>query len=163
MTSLLFLEPIGWLCDLDGNYQPAKVERLAGLAVRKCIVVNQGGPACRAAGWGKHYPTMRSVSRNFLRLATAIGSTLYICWVYERNGIVLHAPMRECDWGHDLAWRMPNPGMLQAAMSDYQANPADCLLLAESTDGRGAAQAASIAHLRPTDFFTPQQLSLGVL
>jgi HAD superfamily hydrolase (TIGR01662 family) len=138
-------------------------------------VTNQGGPACRHAGWGDDkYPTVTEVLRRLYSIEQKLVMLdfPYICWVYiDKRGNV-HLPPVESqidkatnnhvlsvDPGLDPNWRKPNPGMLLAAMRHYDIAASDTVYVGNGPEDAQAAEAAGVAYRHAGDFFMPEDLA----
>lgn len=53
----------------------------------------------------------------------------------------------------DDPWRKPGPGMLRAALRDYDVSAEDALFVGDMDSDRGAAEAAGVPYMDAADFF----------
>ena len=119
------------------------------------VATNQGGPACRDAGWGDHYPALAQVESRYGALAAQLGARLYMSLIYidKSGGIYIPAGLPADDPRLSLSWRKPQPGMLRQAMLDAGALPQNTLFIGDSPDDQAAARAAGCAFIFAQKFF----------
>jgi HAD superfamily hydrolase (TIGR01662 family) len=124
------------------------------------LVTNQGGPACRDAGWGDHFPTLEQIRRRLKAISETISRTalttplVYIAWGYKtKNGDYIYPKdIKEFEKRPD--WRKPEPGMILRAMEFKRAKPEDTLMVGDSEDDRKAAEAAGCDFMLACEFFS---------
>lgn len=120
------------------------------------IATNQGGPACKDAGLGSHYPTSDQVLDRIMAIVQDIEGIINqevrceICWLYKSpDGQLLlpnHVKMRDMKAWEQL--RKPNPGLLLRLMAFYNVEPVDTVMIGDSDDDEAAALAAGITFIR---------------
>lgn len=132
-------------------------------SVNVAFITNQGGPACRRAGWefSDTFPTQVGVQARLDNLMKQIYDlrdmrpSLYVAWVYQaKNGDVFGLAGRvkdESDKKRALYWRKPGPGMILQACLDSSTNPANTLMIGDRPEDRGAAEAAGVAFRHVDD------------
>lgn len=107
------------------------------------LATNQGGPACRDAGWGDKYPSLAEVEWRYGRLAGQLGARLYMSLVYQgRGGLIIPSGLAAGDPRLNPAWRKPAPGTLIQAMRDAGVHPHDTLMVGDRPEDQQAAAAA---------------------
>jgi len=133
------------------------------------IATNQGGPACRDAGWptSKKYPSYGHVV-NFYRLVAQrmennANRGLYIAMAYKTQSgeILVPAHVMSSSRQLDPSWRKPEPGMILAAQRDarwaslmsrrFDGN--NTLMVGDSDADRLAAEAAGVHFAWAWDYF----------
>lgn len=162
-AKLIIFDADGTLCDRDtGALLPDVAPVLALLThpgVRNrpalAIATNQGGPACRDAGWGTHFPALRDVEERYARLAEQFGARLYVAlsFVTKQNEVILPHGLSPDDPRARLDWRKPQPGMLLQAMEDAGVSPADTLMIGDRPEDQEAARAAGCAFIWAQGYF----------
>ena len=163
------------LFDLDKTLVPFNKDELYPQAIdllkeaAECgpiaIVTNQGGPACRDAGWGDKFPTVEDVTRRLLRIRDKIEKLtsqrifIYYCLVYKNKDGQLMWPEFLSHYGTpnyappipgqaDPSWRKPNPGMIEQAIIDNAVPRANVIFYGDSDDDEGAALAAGVKFVK---------------
>jgi phosphoglycolate phosphatase-like HAD superfamily hydrolase len=118
------------------------------------FATNQGGPACRDAGWGEKYPTLTEVERKYAALANSMGARLYMSLIYQGNdGYIVPRGLSTTDPRLNPQWRKPAPGMLIQAMRDAGASPAATLMVGDRPEDAQAAAAAGCYFQWSQKFF----------
>jgi HAD superfamily hydrolase (TIGR01662 family) len=160
-----------YIFDLDGTLAERDSTRLLpGVAewfaahpdAITAIATNQGGVACRLAGWGDHYPTEADVLERAHAVAKKLGIfplLVGISYAYQtKAGQWLDGDMPQVEvtdtwiaWQRD--WRKPSPGMLLAAMRYVNVRPHNTIMVGDRDEDRAAAEAAGCAFTWAEDFF----------
>lgn len=120
------------------------------------IATNQGGPACRDAGWGDHFPALAEVEERYGRLAASIpGCRLYMSLIFQAKSgeIIAPAGLLPDDPRLNPEWRKPKSGMILQAMADLGASSADTRFVGDSEEDRLAAEAAGVMFFHASTFF----------
>lgn len=147
----------GTLCDrATGEFLPGVREGLQDVWGDIAIATNQGGPACRDAGWGDHFPTLAEVEERYGRLAASIpGCRLYMSLTYlARDGrMIVPAGLPPDDPRLNPEWRKPRPGMILQAMADFGAVAKDTVFVGDSEEDKQAAKAAGVMFFHASQFF----------
>jgi len=129
------------------------------------ICTNQGGPACRDAGWGDKFPTVEDVAWRLIKIRDRIEKLtgqrvfIYYCLVYKNKDGQLMWPEFLSHYGTDNYdppipgqadpnWRKPNPGMILQAMKDFGAIPTMTTMYGDSADDEGAALSAGVKFVK---------------
>lgn len=131
-------------------------------SVNVAFITNQGGPACRRAGWefSDTFPTMIAVQYRLDNLMKIVYDllgrrpSLYVAWIYQdKAGRVydLSGLVAKEDIKKRLFWRKPGPGMILQACLDSSTNPANTLMIGDRPEDRGAAEAAGVAFRHVDD------------
>ncbi len=122
------------------------------------LATNQGGPACRDAGWGDKYPTLDEVLVKYESIADKLNAILYMSLAYQlyRTGSwVFPNGLSETDPRWNPSWRKPNNGMLLQAMKDFGSVTA--VMVGDRHEDRIAAQSTPGCEFVWADsFFEPQ-------
>lgn len=155
-ADLVILDADGTLCHRDtGAVLPLAVEIWKAAPRAIAIATNQGGPACKAAGWdnpakGRKYPTLAAVEEKYRHLADRLNAKLYMSLAYQtRDGEWIYpAGLERKDPRLQHEWRKPAPGMLIAAMSFYRATPGRTIFIGDSDEDEAAAVAAGVHFIR---------------
>lgn len=127
----------------DLNLELVKKLQTFSERIQVALITNQGGPACRDAGWAtsEKYPGFREVQTRMEQIATTLQQTigrqvrLYICYAFmsKQGEILLPAALKDqlhrIDWA---SWRLPGPGMLLQAQYDAGVkDPLRCLFVGD--------------------------------
>jgi HAD superfamily hydrolase (TIGR01662 family) len=152
-----------YIFDLDGTLAERDSTRLLpGVAewfaahpdTLTAIATNQGGVACRLAGWGEQYPRKSSVSLRVHSVAQRFGipqKRVLISYAYQSKAGDWLIFGKGISWSQD--WRKPAPGMLLAAMSRAGVAPHNTIMVGDRDEDRAAAEAAGCAFAWAEDFF----------
>ena len=131
--------------------------RLADYTGHLALTTNQGGPACRDAGWknSKSYPTMAEVSTRCQAFADILEARLYIAFAYVTGrGKVLIPKGLDPDSGPaQRNWRKPGPGMIRQASKDCGVAGEAVLMVGDRPEDQAAAQNAGVAFMWADVFF----------
>jgi histidinol phosphatase-like enzyme len=155
-----------YLFDIDGTLIDWKTgEFLPGVldwfgdkrGAEVALVTNQGGPACRDAGWGTKYPTLEDTLAKYSAIADKLNAMLYISLAFQSNGGGWWYPndIQENDERIKRSWRKPSNGMLVQAMKDFRATTA--VMVGDRDEDRLAAESTpGCSFIWAKDFFVPQ-------
>jgi FMN phosphatase YigB (HAD superfamily) len=128
------------------------------------LVSNQGGPACHDAGWGnssRQYPEYNEVLvrlqliKEDLEAIVDSEVKLYTCFAYKGKDGTIYLPEALKSQRNTVNWeymRKPGPGMIEQAMADFKVNFTETLMVGDSVDDQGAAEAARVTFMWVTDF-----------
>lgn len=157
---LTIFDADGTLIDrTSGEFLPGVWEGLLNTFGDIAIATNQGGPACRDAGWGDHFPTLAEVEERYGRLAASIpGCRLYMSLVFHtkswRDGeCIVPNGLPPDDPRLNPEWRKPKPGMILQAMADFGAAPNETRFVGDSEEDLQAAKAAGVMFFHAREFF----------
>ena len=157
---LIIFDADGTLIDREsGQWLPNVLGTIAALpkGTRLAVATNQGGPACRDAGWAwsGQFPALAEVEARYTAVAETIGARLYMALAYKSSKGDWYVPtaVQEDDPRLQRHWRKPSPGMLVAAMSDTAVGPMGTLMVGDGEDDRLAAGAVGCAFMWAKDFF----------
>lgn len=164
MAELAIFDLDGTLADRDSvEIYPEMADllrSLAGQGVKIALATNQGGPACRNAGWSwsANFPSYDEVQARLELICSEIEAItgqpphLEVCWAYRTKAGQLIFPdaivLLVGDVVHWESLRKPNPGMLLAAMEWAGATPDATTMYGDSDDDEAAATAAGIKFVR---------------
>jgi hypothetical protein len=98
------------------------------------IATNEGGPACRDAGWSQsdRFPTVGKVMARAMKFKLLIGAKLaLVSLAYQtKNGNWLYPKgLAENDERLLRGWRKPAPGMLLTIAKEFSASPEQFLVV----------------------------------
>jgi HAD superfamily hydrolase (TIGR01662 family) len=126
------------------------------------LVTNQGGPACREAGWpwSNNFPSLDVVNRRLEMVVKEVSwaalhsPLIYVAYAFRlKDGRVIY-PVGIKEHLKDENLRKPCPGMILRAMSFKRIkNPADVLMVGDRPEDQQAAEAAGVAFSWNFDFF----------
>lgn len=160
MQPLLIFDVDGTLADRESGQLLSGVQQFFALLPHArnrpvvALATNQGGPACRDAGWGDRYPSLAEVEHRYGQLAAQMGARLYMSLVYQaRGGLIIPAGLATDDPRLNPAWRKPAPGMLVQAMRDAGVRPRDALMIGDRPEDQQAAAAAGCYFQWSQKFF----------
>lgn len=125
-----------------------------GLKYWRTIVRKQGGDIGdpNQNGW-----TIESTLEAVNQVANEIDAKAYLSFAYKsQEGNWSPTPTGAEDdprWSQE--WRKPNPGMLKQAMIDADATPDQTVMIGNSNDDLGAAEAAGIDYISVEEFLPP--------
>ena len=118
------------------------------------LATNQGGPACRDAGWGDKYPTLEDTVAKYEAIADRLNAILYMSLAYKNKSNCFYYPL-----GIDLddrrlrpSWRKPGNGMLLQAMKDFGSVTA-VMVGDKGDDHRAALDTPGCSFVWAKDFF----------
>lgn len=161
---LYIFDADGTLCERPvGDLLPGVEDKIRALRFGGCkiaIATNQGGPACRDAGWpwSYQYPTVAEVEAHYGRLAERLGARLYMSLLYQvksSGALIAPAGMDTNDPRLDPEWRKPRPGMLWQAMADAGVPASQTVFVGDSTEDEAAARAAGVLlYYHAREFFS---------
>ncbi len=165
------------IADLDGtlltrwspdDYTPYPGPALSWVQEASCPVViltNQGGLALRWAGlpWARRYPGLKAILRRIRAGLEWSGAVLALAAANHRKqyrtarGRLLAAlgkflpPIPVTPDGifisFDAQFRKPAPGGISWLCRRMNVSPGECIFVGDSTDDRGAAQAAGVKFI----------------
>jgi HAD superfamily hydrolase (TIGR01662 family) len=155
---LIIFDADGTLIDRDSSeFLPGVEEwfKRSGHDHLLAIATNQGGPACRDAGWGEKYPTLAEVEGKYGSLAEVLGAKLFmsLCFPVRGGGYIAPRGLPSDDPRTLRSWRKPAPGMLIAAMIHYGVEPDDTLMVGDRPEDYLAAEAAGVDFHWAYQFF----------
>ncbi len=126
------------------------------------LASNQGGPACRNAGWdwSNKYPTLDdvenrlSIIKGIIEEAASRMAHLYTSLIFIDKGGKIHIPkeISEKDPRLNIEWRKPAPGMLNQAMKDLGVPVRYVTMIGDRAEDAGAAKAAGCNFFYTNDF-----------
>lgn len=153
---LVLFDIDGTLIDRDTKEELLDVESLLNSLKEKGIkyafVTNQGGPACRDAGWdfSADFPTFEEVEDYYTSLSEKYSAKLYVCYLYQTKAGKIFKPkaLNEDDPRLNPEWRKPKPGMIIQAMQDFGIyNKEEAIFVGDGEEDRKAAELAGISYL----------------
>ena len=133
----------------DWQLLPGRKEKLAELkaqGVRLALASNQGGVAF---GYMKQEDILRELQETAKALGVPMGG-IYICYTHPKATIPRYHS--EIDYR-----RKPQPGMLQEAMLDFEAEPDETLYVGDRPEDEEAARHAEIDFIWAHEFFGDEQ------
>ena len=151
--------------DIDGTIAarnqntlyPDVIPTLAHFQGSLALTTNQGGPACRDAGWGhiSKYPTMDEVTARCQYFADLLEARLYIAFAYVtgRGKVLLPKGLKPNVGPAQRNWRKPNPGMILQACRDAGVSGHHVLMVGDRPEDQAAAQNARVNFKWAKDFF----------
>jgi phosphoglycolate phosphatase-like HAD superfamily hydrolase len=158
--TLIIFDADGTIADREsGQLLPGVAEFISLLRQARnrpafAIATNQGGPACRDAGWGNHFPALADVEARYGALAKRMNARLYMSLCYQsKSGLIVPSGLRASDPRLNPQWRKPAPEMLFRAMSDAGATPATTLMIGDRPEDQQAAAAAGCYFQWAQKFF----------
>lgn len=156
MPKLILLDADYTLLDVAQNFplRPGVAAALARLkaqpnAPQLAIVTNQGGPACRAAGWdwSAKYPDLETIETRYNALAQELGLPLYLSLAYltSQGETLLPPGVAKNDPRANPSWRWPAAGMFIQTLRDFGVRRAgDALLVTTQDKTKRAARSLRI-------------------
>lgn len=140
---------------------PGVAEKLRELDCNIALVTNQGGPACRDAGWpwSHKFPTMLEVADRLRKVVSVVSNAAnlpvphYISWAYVSKDNKVYYPKGLPEAQRNLAMRKPQPGMLLKAMADAGVAPSETLMVGDREEDQEAAENARTDFMRAKEFF----------
>lgn len=131
------------------------------------LATNQGGPACRNAGWGDKYPSYEQVSARLRQILANIKSIsgidvdLNVSWAYiTRSGDVItpSGPVQSVlEDEHERGMRKPGPGMIDAAIEKSGVKRNQVLMVGDREEDELAAKNARVDFVWARDFFAQEK------
>lgn len=128
----------------DWQWLPGRLERLKELkarGVRLAVATNQGGVAF---GYMKQDDILRELTQ-MLKEGGFSKAALYVCYNHPNASIELYKA--------DDYRRKPGSGMLEEAMSDFEAAPEETLMVGDRDEDELAAKRAGVAFMNAHVFF----------
>lgn len=122
------------------------------------FATNQGGAACRDAGWlwSEEYPSLEEIEQRYTAVAQQFGATLYMSLLYKvkkTGALIAPKGVSPDDPRLSPSWRKPQPGMLLSAMQKVGASPLDTLMVGDRPEDKAAATAAGCNFIWAQKFF----------
>lgn len=157
MPKLILFDADFTLLDVERGFalRPGVKETIARLKAQTnapalAIVTNQGGPACRAAGWewSAKYPDLAEIEARYHALARDLGLPLYLSLAYvsSQGDVLLPPGVTQDDPRANPSWRWPAAGLFVQAMRDFGIRRAgDVLLVTTQDKAKSAARSLRIA------------------
>lgn len=162
-----------FLFDVDGTLTQPFANNLTDEAVgwfdrerpkNIALITNQGGVGLRLwmeeGGFGNpsELPTQNDV---IARLDTLKGEIMeyskrvvnYVAYRYQSRKSGEWSPVANNTPEWSKEWRKPLPGMLLQAMEDFNALPAECIMVGDRESDRLAAEAAGVKFIWAINFF----------
>jgi len=168
MPKLIFLDADFTLLDVERGFslRPGVTETIARLKAQPnaphiAIVTNQGGPACRAAGWewSAKYPDLPEIEARYSGLAADLGLPLYLSLAYTTSQGVTFLPqgVTKDDPRANPSWRWPAAGLFLQALRDFGwRQPADALLVTTQDKAKRAARSIQLPVADGLSYFNQQ-------
>ncbi|MEM7030373.1 MAG: HAD-IIIA family hydrolase [Chloroflexota bacterium] len=130
---------------------------LKGYKGHLALTTNQGGPACRDAGWknSSKYPTVKEVSTRCQQFADTLNARLYIAFAYVtgRGKLLLPRGLDPNSGPAQRSWRKPGPGMIRQASKDAGVAGEAVLMVGDRPEDQAAAKNAGVAFMWADQFF----------
>ena len=129
----------------DWQWLPGRKEKIRELrqaGVRCAICSNQGGVGFGLLDQDEIMHELHALAKE----ASIAPGGVYICYTHPRAKIDLYR------WEHDHR-RKPNPGMLEEAMRDFEADADETLFVGDREEDQQAAAAAGCEFMWAKDFF----------
>lgn len=151
--------------DIDGTIAarnqitlyPDVIPALAHFEGLLALTTNQGGPACRDAGWShsSKYPTMNEVTTRCEHFADLLEARLYIAFAYVtgRGKVLLPKDLDANTGSAQRNWRKPNPGMILQACRDAGVSGRHVLMVGDRPEDQAAAKNAGVDFRWAKDVF----------
>lgn len=140
---------------VEGDFPKENVPAIA-------LITNQGGPACRDAGWpwSDNYPSLADVNKRLKMVIDEVSRAalhsplIYIAFAFKTKAGEIIYPDGIKDHLKDESLRKPNPGMIFRAMTFKKiSNPADVLMVGDRPEDQQAAENAGVDFKWANDFF----------
>lgn len=125
---------------------------------RMAIIANEGGPACRDAGWGwsQQYPALAQVEEIYTDLYDNLRIPYYLSLAYvsSQGSIYLPRDLKPGDSRANALWRLPSPGMILQAMQDFEIeNPRQVRVVSVWKEAERAAQTLGCTFINGHNYF----------
>ncbi len=172
------------LFDLDGTLVDRETwERLEGVndwilaysdsvlpVPEVAIITNQGGPACKDAGWGTHFPSYEETLIKVAVMSREFGAQMFGALAYQTKdggwiapvslrpdspggvAIWLTGPGYDVQLSSSPSWRKPDMGMIRIAVNEW-VFPPRVLVVGDRPEDAGAAKAAGVDFMWAWEFF----------
>ncbi|MCG3211883.1 MAG: hypothetical protein FOGNACKC_05529 [Anaerolineae bacterium] len=156
MPKLILIDADFTLLDVERDFalRPGVTQTLARLKAQAngphiAIVTNQGGPACRTAGWdwSAKYPDLPEIETRYNTLAADLDLPLYLSLAYitSQGDVLLPPGVTPDDPRANPAWRWPAAGLFIQAMRDFGIRrPGEVLLVTTQDKAKCAARSLRI-------------------
>jgi hypothetical protein len=167
MFKLILFDADFTLLDVERGFalRPGVKETIARLKAQPnppalAIVTNQGGPACRAAGWewSAKFPDLPEIEARYHALAADLGLPLYLSLAYISQGVaLLPTGVANDDPRANPSWRWPAAGLFLQALRDFGLRrPAAALLVTTQDKAKRAAQSMQLPVADGLTWFNQQ-------
>ncbi len=182
MKKLLIFDIDGTLVERDStDLMPGRkafFQSLIGQNIYLALATNQGGPACRDAGWewSDKYPSLiqveeriNAIRQTLFEITEGIRPEVYMALVFVDKGGNVHIPKSmdpanmaydgpdlatfELDLRINLSWRKPEPGMIIQAMNDLKTTAEYTRVIGNGDEDRDACAKAGCNFSWAKDFF----------
>ena len=168
MPKLILFDADFTLLDVEDGFalRPGVKETIARLQAQPnaphiAIVTNQGGPACRAAGWewSAKFPDLPEIEARYNALAADLDLPLYLSLAYvtSQAETLLPPGVAKDDPRANPSWRWPAAGLFLQTLRDFGLRrPADAMLVTTQDKAKRAARSIQLPVADGLTWFNQQ-------